>query len=149
MHNSHSGLKQFASRLDDDCLATFKVNDQDCYILPKEFCHADPRIKSKITGYLLLGEFKLNGNHYRIFTKNRQKDAHDIQHEHGLCSDAITSLTERELQIAVLVAKGFLNKQIAENLSLSIYTVQTHIKRIFIKCCVHNRTALAAKIKNL
>lgn len=39
-------------------------------------------------------------------------------------------LTERELQIVKIIAKGQTNKQIAAQLTLSPYTVKTHMQRI-------------------
>jgi DNA-binding CsgD family transcriptional regulator len=41
-----------------------------------------------------------------------------------------SELSDREKEILVCVAKGMLNKQIADRFSLSIYTVITHRKNI-------------------
>ena len=51
-------------------------------------------------------------------------------------------LTERELQIATLVAMGRLNKQIADKLHISEWTVSTHLRRIFAKLGVRSRAAM-------
>ena len=53
-------------------------------------------------------------------------------------------LTERELQIAALVAGGELNKRIAARLRISEYTVSTHIRRMFSKLGIKSRSSLAA-----
>jgi DNA-binding NarL/FixJ family response regulator len=50
------------------------------------------------------------------------------------------SLTEREGQILCLVADGLTNREIAERLFLSRYTVESHIKRIYRKLAVSSRT---------
>lgn len=42
-------------------------------------------------------------------------------------------LTSREVEVAVLLAKGFINKEIAETLSISLNTVITHRKNIMTK----------------
>lgn len=42
-------------------------------------------------------------------------------------------LTPREIQIINLISKGYLSKQIANQLSISLHTVQTHRKRILKK----------------
>lgn len=55
-------------------------------------------------------------------------------------------LTPRERQIVNALAKGFSNKQIAALLSLSQYTVENYLKRLFKKFGVHNRTALLAAV---
>jgi DNA-binding NarL/FixJ family response regulator len=58
-------------------------------------------------------------------------------------SDEIQSLlTERELQIAVLVALGKVNKQIAKQLHISEWTVATYLRRMFAKLRVDSRAAL-------
>src|SRR5690606_20566040 len=50
------------------------------------------------------------------------------------------TLTEREGQILCLVADGLTNREIAERLFLSRYTVESHIKRIYRKLAVSSRT---------
>jgi len=49
-------------------------------------------------------------------------------------------LTEREQEILKLTAKGVSNKDIADNLCLSIRTVQSHLSNIFKKLAVGSRT---------
>lgn len=48
-------------------------------------------------------------------------------------------LSEREVQILRLVADGLSNREIAEQLFLSRYTVESHIKRIYRKLAVSSR----------
>lgn len=50
------------------------------------------------------------------------------------------ALSEREEQILRLVADGLTNREIAEQLFLSRYTVESHIKRIYRKLAVSSRT---------
>lgn len=47
-------------------------------------------------------------------------------------------LSERELEVALLIAEGLSSAQIAEKLFRSINTVDTHRKNIFSKLDVHN-----------
>ena len=56
--------------------------------------------------------------------------------------DPMELLTEREFQIARLVALGRLNKQIAHQLHISEWTVATHLRRIFAKLGVDTRAAM-------
>lgn len=49
-------------------------------------------------------------------------------------------LSEREIEVLKLAARGFTNKDIAENLCISIRTVQGHINGIFHKLGVGSRT---------
>jgi DNA-binding NarL/FixJ family response regulator len=53
------------------------------------------------------------------------------------------SLTARELEILRLIARGFSNKEIANILKISLDTVKTHIKNIFFKLDVTDRTQAA------
>jgi DNA-binding NarL/FixJ family response regulator len=50
------------------------------------------------------------------------------------------SLTERQIKILKLVSQGFSSKEIGEKLSISYYTVTTHIKNIYNKLQVNSRT---------
>jgi DNA-binding NarL/FixJ family response regulator len=60
----------------------------------------------------------------------------------GLPQELLTLLTERELEITTLVALGWPNKQIADHLHISEWTVSTHLRRIFAKLGVHSRAAM-------
>lgn len=53
-------------------------------------------------------------------------------------------ISKREREVVDLVCKGFTNKEIASNLSLSEHTVKAHISRIFRKFNVSNRSQLVA-----
>ena len=52
---------------------------------------------------------------------------------------ALESLTEREMQVLRLAAKGMSNKEIAKELVLSVRTVQGHLHNIFGKMGVGSR----------
>lgn len=64
-------------------------------------------------------------------------------------SDVTILLTKRELQIAQLVARGHLNKQIANRLHISEWTVSTHLRRIFAKLGVDTRAAMVYQCSSL
>lgn len=53
------------------------------------------------------------------------------------------ALTAREMDILKLVAAGKSNKEIADELVLSIHTVKNHLKNILQKLCVEDRTQAA------
>lgn len=55
-------------------------------------------------------------------------------------------LTKRELQVAVWLARGRTNPEIARILAISPRTVEKHVERILIKLGVENRTAAAGLI---
>ena len=50
------------------------------------------------------------------------------------------TLTERELEVLTLVAKGKSNQEIADTLFVRDVTVKTHLNTIFKKLNVKNRT---------
>lgn len=55
------------------------------------------------------------------------------------------NLTPREDQILKLLSKGYLYKEIAAELTISIDTVRTHLRRIYGKLQVHSRTEAVVK----
>jgi DNA-binding NarL/FixJ family response regulator len=54
-------------------------------------------------------------------------------------------LTQREWQILELLARGQYYKQIADNLGITVLTVNTHIRRIYDKLHVRSRGQAVAK----
>lgn len=58
--------------------------------------------------------------------------------------DDFDELTDRELQILGMVARGLQNKLIAAALGLSEHTVKIHLHNIITKLGAHNRTEAAA-----
>jgi pimeloyl-ACP methyl ester carboxylesterase/DNA-binding CsgD family transcriptional regulator len=55
------------------------------------------------------------------------------------------ALTDAERPVADLVAGGLTNREVAERLFLSRYTVETHLKHVFAKLGVSSRAELAAQ----
>ena len=55
-------------------------------------------------------------------------------------ASALNELTEREREVLALIAHGLSNAEIAEQLVLTEGTVKTHIKRIFMKLDLRDRT---------
>jgi len=51
-----------------------------------------------------------------------------------------SSLTDREIEILNRLSTGLLNKEIADDMGLSINTVKNHLQNIYSKLCVENRT---------
>ncbi len=55
-------------------------------------------------------------------------------------ASALNGITEREREVLLLVARGLSNAEIAEHLVLSEGTVKTHVKHIFGKLNLRDRT---------
>ena len=62
---------------------------------------------------------------------------------------AVDPLTDRELQILTLTAKGFTNKAIGMQLSISDRTVQNHLANIFQKMNASSRTEMVMRAVSL
>ena len=58
----------------------------------------------------------------------------------------VESLSAREAQILSLLAKGFLYKEIADQLGLALGSVRTYIRRIYDKLHVRSRTEAVLKV---
>lgn len=59
--------------------------------------------------------------------------------------EGVERLTKREMEVLKLAAKGLKNKEIAEELVLSVRTVQGHLSNIFGKMQVGSRTEAVIK----
>jgi DNA-binding NarL/FixJ family response regulator len=57
----------------------------------------------------------------------------------------LPALSLREWQVLELVAEGMRNKEIAAALGISVDTVGMHVKNVYTKLDVHDRTAAVAK----
>jgi DNA-binding NarL/FixJ family response regulator len=55
------------------------------------------------------------------------------------------SLSGREKEILVMLSKGYSNKEIADELKLSIATIHSYLKNVYEKMHVHSRTQAVAK----
>ncbi|WP_157413517.1 helix-turn-helix transcriptional regulator [Agromyces allii] len=61
----------------------------------------------------------------------------------GECRSAWADvLTERELEVAMLVVEGCSNREAASQLYVSVRTVEVHVGRVFTKLAVHSRVEL-------
>ncbi|NOQ76059.1 MAG: tetratricopeptide repeat protein [Crocinitomix sp.] len=85
------------------------------------------------------------------------KQLHDFEaeiHENELANHKLFlekikqfNLTEREEDVVLYISKGYKNIEIAEKMFVSINTVKTHIKNVFIKLDVRNRIEATNKVK--
>ena len=73
-----------------------------------------------------------------------RKIVQSFQHSPAASAEA-ESLSPREAEVLDLLAKGFLYKEIAEQMKVSYATVHTHIRHIYEKLHVRSRTEAVAK----
>ena len=70
-----------------------------------------------------------------------------INHFHGSrkADSEIEQLTNREQEILRLLAKGYMYKEIADQLGVTMSTIRTHVTAVYEKLHVHSRTEAAMK----
>jgi DNA-binding CsgD family transcriptional regulator len=81
--------------------------------------------------------FKKDDSLYYTIQKKNNDGMYRVMME-GVENDGLAeyNLTPREIQVVNLISQGFSNKKIADHLCISVYTVETHRKRIMkkVKC---------------
>ncbi|CAM5708548.1 DNA-binding response regulator OS=Lysinibacillus sphaericus OX=1421 GN=vraR_1 PE=4 SV=1 [Lysinibacillus sphaericus] len=59
---------------------------------------------------------------------------------YGTNTPLYEQLTEREMEVLLLMAKGKANQEIADDLYIALKTVKTHVSNILAKLDVQDRT---------
>lgn len=97
-------------------------------------------LRAGAAGYLLKNGIRSElVDAVRSVYSGRRAVSADIAHE--LAVHALDEpLTQKEIAVLQLVADGYANKQIASRLNLSVETIKAHLKAIFSKLGVHDRT---------
>jgi DNA-binding NarL/FixJ family response regulator len=112
-------------------LAEFSLAGQSCFIV-LETSLSERRREA------IIGSVTVDGHRYAICSR--------LKSDAAPLPDPIDLLTARELEIAVLIAQGCHNKEIARRLGISPFTVGAHLARAFTKLGVSCRSALTARI---
>jgi DNA-binding CsgD family transcriptional regulator len=118
-----------------NALVTFTINGLSCSIIPRL---PDTHPKEITESQSVIGHLSVNDHDYVIVQIGRKNDS-------GIQKRLVDTLSKRELQIVVLVAEGKVNKQIADSLKISEWTVSTYLRRIFAKLGVDSRAAMVFK----
>ena len=90
---------------------------------------------------------------YIINTVRKGKKCYDLDILYDILEESVSNknsidiLTNREQEVLDMVAVGFTNKDIAENLHLSEHTVKKHITNILYKLDMRNRKDLIIYVK--
>ena len=94
-----------------------------------------------LCGWLRVGE-----EVYLVLTQPSTDKAEEQAAQVRTKCDPWETLSEREMQIAILVSLGKGTKQIAAHLHISEHTVQSYMRRIFSKLKVSSRPAMVAQL---
>jgi DNA-binding CsgD family transcriptional regulator len=83
---------------------------------------------------------------HRLGMPGPERRARELVERAARATRAADPLTEREREIAALVAEALTNRQIAERLVLSERTVESHVRSVLAKLGLANRTEIATTV---
>ncbi len=124
----------------------FELEGHRCVVAPLEQGHPHVSAGERGAGWPVIGMLTVGGRAYLVRCAPEYAGETLPAERRDPAPVVADLLTERELQIAVLVSRGRLNKQIAYQLHISEYTVSTHLRRIYNKLGVSSRAAMVARI---
>ncbi|MEI9946643.1 MAG: helix-turn-helix transcriptional regulator [Chitinophagaceae bacterium] len=80
-----------------------------------------------------------------------QKKNHELPplNMEKLNRNLLSPLSDREFEITQLAYQGITNSQIAEKLFVSVNTVKTHLKNVFLKIDADSRLSLIHRLRVL
>ncbi len=118
--------------------------------------HIFKALKAGATGYLLkrsapaeilqaILEVRAGGSPMSTYIARRVVQSFSPQHSAKSLPDNETQLSAREEEILKQLTQGYLYKEIAVHLDISLDTVRTYIRRIYQKLQVHSRTEAVVK----
>jgi len=126
-----------------DAISAIRKEFPEARIIVLTTYRGDVRVLSALRagaqGYLLkgnVGEELLNA--IRAVHSGRKSIPPDVAADLAIHSTD-DALTEREIEVLVLISAGYANKQIADRLSISEATVKSRITNILSKLCANDR----------
>ena len=135
----------FSNNLDDkEVIRALKVG-------VRGYCHRDigSDLLNKAVNVVQRGEIWIGRKIIHALIRevaSHESAQHPNAESWGYLRDRLMCLTPRELQVAEMVGKGALNKQIAFGMSITERTVKAHLTSIFRKLNVSDRLQLALSI---
>jgi ATP/maltotriose-dependent transcriptional regulator MalT len=93
-------------------------------------------------------QLRLELQNYLLRIDKLQNEVKEKVTENKFSEDKLNyyQLTEREVEVLNLIASGYKNAEIAEQLFVSQNTIKTHIKNIYVKLDVKNRIEALKKV---
>lgn len=130
---------------DDHYITAAISNGADGYLLKdSEEENLIRAIHQIISGQSILDNKVMKILSQRLVSSN-QVETTKISNDKSLPKD----LTQRELEVCVLIAEGYTNSNIAEKLYISEGTVKNYMTSIYDKFDLRDRTQLAILLKNI
>ncbi|KXX67921.1 helix-turn-helix transcriptional regulator [Flammeovirga sp. SJP92] len=133
-----SQLKEVIQRLDaeslQDSIHLIQLNDKKYTIIEGDTSFQVFRFEMyEILSVVIIGIALIGTFIYLLLFWKKQQQQHQSK---------IELLSERELLVAQLIQSGKMNKEIADELNISISTVKTHINNLYKKLELTDRTQL-------
>lgn len=130
---------------DDEYITEALSNGASGYILKD--IEGDALVKAVTDAYK--GSFILPSNIAIKLARSitNQNSAAEVE-EAQLAKDTLSDLSERELEIAKMIAQGFTNKQIATALYISLGTVKNYVSNIYGKIGTSERPTAVVYLKD-
>lgn len=133
------------------------INEQ--FQLPFIFltAHADKQTlerakKTKPAGYIIKPfdeKDLLAGLEIALYNFAQKQAEHKPQLQlHQINKKITTPLSDREFNVLCAIYEGKTNRQMADDLFVSVNTIKTHISNIYLKLDVASRTAAIAKVRS-
>jgi DNA-binding CsgD family transcriptional regulator len=127
-------------RVNIEILGKFQFDNHECLIVQYDDESRECDLKNS-DSFSEISRFNVKGQCCAILQKASDQESNDI--------NLSVLLSTRELQIATLVALGCPNKQVADKLHISEWTVATYLRRIFAKLHVDTRAAMTYRCASL
>jgi len=140
-----SATAELKKRLPDTSVLVLSMHDDDEYLFRAIHAGASGYVLKSAPHEELLSaiESVYSGNAYLYPTATKRLMNEYMERiKHGDNSDSYESLSDREKQVLGWIAKGYSNKEIAENLIISVKTVETHKSHVMEKLGLRTRPDL-------
>jgi DNA-binding NarL/FixJ family response regulator len=141
--NGIEATKQIKKILPGTAVLILTAYDSDQYIMALLEAGAAGYLLKNVRGNQLIDAIRAVFSGESILQPSTTRRVIDHLKVKAIKSDeesAANTLTEREMEVLKLAAKGVSNRDIAEQLFVSNRTVQTHLSNIFKKLAVASRT---------
>jgi DNA-binding CsgD family transcriptional regulator len=146
MHQGRDTAEDSGGRSVEENAAEFSIGGALCRVVWEEdagpACRADSATDAADqSAEQVVGDCRIDGRRYLILRSVSEQEP-SPEGEPA----AVDLLTRRELQVALMVCEGRVNKQIAHQLRLSEWTVSSYLRRIYVKLGVRTRAAMVARV---